>query len=141
MQNKEVLVELAKSLPSRGSSAGRESSSRRPECEAGPSEHSDKFHLYEVPKIVQFIESETLLVDTRVCGVRMGVGRGGRSRVLGLPSLTERVGVGRRSLPAPSPETILPGAVLFELPHRHLLARLIKMDLNFITMLWNVQSV
>ena len=52
----------------------------------------------------------------------MGVGRGGRSRVLGLPSLTERVGVGRRSLPAPSPETILPGAVLFELPHRHLLA-------------------
>ena len=56
--------------------AGRESSSRRPECEAGPSEHSDKFHLYEVPKIVQFIESETLLVDTRVCGVRMGVGRG-----------------------------------------------------------------
>ena len=75
LQNKEVLVELAKSLPSRGSSAGRESSSRRPGCEAGP--HSDKFHLYEVPKIVQFIESETLLVDTRVCGVRMGVGRGG----------------------------------------------------------------
>ena len=74
LQNKEVLVELAKSLPSRGSSAGRESSSRRPGCEAGP--HSDKFHLYEVPKIVQFIESETLLVDTRVCGVRMGVGRG-----------------------------------------------------------------
>ena len=77
LQNKEVLVELAKSLPSWGSSAGRESGSRRPGCEAGPSEHSDKFHLYEVPKIVQFIESETLLVDTRVCRVRMPGGERG----------------------------------------------------------------
>lgn len=65
MQNKEVLVELARSLPSWGYSAGRESGHRRPGCEAGPYGMC-KFHLYEVPKIVQFTESESLLVDTRV---------------------------------------------------------------------------
>ena len=40
--------------------------------------------------------------------------RGG-SRMPSPPSVTERAGAGR------GPETILPGGVLFELPHRHLL--------------------